>query len=275
MGIIVLVCVGLLAGCTQKSKQSETANKQITSNKVTSVKSVYYQNLSKADKEKIRFDFTIDADDTQDNVADPVYVVSMKITNHTQKIIKFEQSKFVYLFETDKALSKRNGSLSIKPNQTQKVNQLFEQVPEQATVGTGIIEYLNKDNKLAYADFKNSKVSSDSLNSTKLIAMNKSVTGSNSDQSTDSESSESSSVDSETDSTSSSEVEASSTSRLTEEQAKVLLAKAFEDADSFGGYTIDELSTIKGSTGGWSFVNPDGLSWFVSPDGVVKGPGDK
>jgi len=258
-GIVALMCIGLLAGCAQKSKQPETARKQTTSNKVTSVKSVYYQNLSKADKEKIRFDFTIDADDTQDNVADPVYVVSMKITNHTHKTIKFEQTKFIYLYDVDKVQSTHNGTLSVKTNQTKKINQLFEKVPEQATIGSGIIEYLNKDNKLAYADFKNDRASSDNLKDTKLIAMNKEVTGNSTAESSSSETSKSLEHD-------------DTGSELTESQAELILMRVVGDNYSFGGYTSDELTPVRESTGGWSFVNPDGLNWRVAADGVVYGP---
>ncbi|AVK63388.1 hypothetical protein C5Z26_04400 [Lactobacillus sp. CBA3606] len=285
--VMVIGSVLLLVGCSFK-RSGALMTKKTATKTAAKTETVYYQNLTKADKAKVNFKFKLDQDETKDNYADPVYVVSMKVTNRSKKTIKFNRTKFVFILNDDKKLSKKRGVLKVKAGQTESVDQLFTTIPEQSTLGDGIIEYLNKTNKLAYADFKNGVAKSSNLKNKKLIAANKSVSG-YSDEETATDSSTDSDDDSSTttDEASSSETStgtrgtadsssssASSSTGLTEDQAKAALTAAFPDGGDFGGYSMDELKIDQGSTGGWTFVTPEGLCWIVRADGTVKAPGD-
>ncbi|AVK60785.1 hypothetical protein C5Z25_03030 [Lactobacillus sp. CBA3605] len=286
LAVMVIGSVWLLVGCSFKHSGA-LMTKKATTKTATKTETVYYQNLTKGDKAKVKFKFKLDQDETKDNYADPVYVVSMKVTNGSKKTIKFNRTKFVFILDGDKKLSKKRGVLKVKAGQTQSVDQLFTTIPEQSTLGSGIIEYLNKANKLAYADFKNGVAKSSNLKNKKLIAANKSVSGysdeeTTTDSSTDADDDASTTTDEASNSetstgtrgTAASSSSASSSTGLTEDQAKAALIAAFPAGGDFGGYSMDELKIDQGSTGGWTFVTPDGLCWIVRADGTVKAPGD-
>lgn len=149
IGFLILL---LITGCG-KSKINSTSAMDNTVKKAVVTK--YYQNLSSTDKKLVKFKFSEDQDETEDNYADPVYVISVKITNKSNKIIKFDKSKFlIYVSEQTKFPSNKQGILALKPGQTKSINQLIENVAEQALVGGGsYFIYLNTSNKLAAADF--------------------------------------------------------------------------------------------------------------------------
>lgn len=264
----------LLSGCTtNSSSQKETSSSSKTSTRT--IKTSYFQNLSNSAKRNVKFTFKLNQDDTEDNTADPVYVVSATIKNNTNKNIKFDQSKFICVLPSNKIISDKTGTLTIKAGETKSINQLFQKMPEQGTLGNGYIEYLNSDNKLAYTKFTHNIASSNNLTEQKLITQNKDTTANSTNDDTDSSES-SSSVENSSSSESSSTQSATSSTALTESQARQVL-KNWADADnvdSFGGYSLDELETIKGENGNWSFVNDDGLSWGVSSTGKIHAPGD-
>lgn len=137
-------------GSTQESKVKNTSTS--TANKV---ESIFYDALSSKEKKNVKFKFSHEQDETQDNRADGVFVVSMKIKNQTNKIVKFDKSKFlIFVTEEVKTKSSKSGILKIKPGQTMSLHQIFENVPEQSLVGGGSkFLYLNKNNKLGDADF--------------------------------------------------------------------------------------------------------------------------
>ncbi|AKP67811.1 hypothetical protein [Companilactobacillus ginsenosidimutans] len=147
VGLVVLL---VLSGCSaDNSNSSNNSSNKSTTTKSASTK--YYQNLSKADKKNVKFTFKQAQDETSDNIADPVFIVSMTVNNKTDKSIKFDLSKFiVYADETHKTTSAKSGTLTLKPGRKKEVNQLFEGVGEQSLVGGGsYFIYLNLDNKLA------------------------------------------------------------------------------------------------------------------------------
>ncbi|WP_125709360.1 hypothetical protein [Companilactobacillus zhongbaensis] len=129
---------------TQSSKDSQSKSSQ------TKSETKYYQNLSNADKKKVTFSFKQDRDETAEDYADPVFVMSMTVKNKSDKTIKFDKSKFIFIHDkTYKINSDQTGTLTVKPGKTKVVNQLFENVPEQALVGIdGKVVYLNSQNKL-------------------------------------------------------------------------------------------------------------------------------
>ncbi|WEE35129.1 hypothetical protein [Lactiplantibacillus paraplantarum] len=263
----------LLSGCTtNSSNQKESSSKTST----RTVKTSYFQNLSNSAKRNVKFTFKLNQDDTEDNTADPVYVVSATIKNNTNKNIKFDQSKFICVLPSNKIISDKTGTLTIKAGETKSINQLFQKMPEQGTLGDGYIEYLNSDNKLAYTKFTHNIASSNNLTEQKLITQNKNTTANSSND--DMDSSESgSSVENSSSSDSSSTQSTTSSTALTESQARQILKNWVDSeggADNFGGYSLDELETIKGENGNWSFVNDDGLAWGVSSTGKIHAPGD-
>lgn len=258
----------LLGGCTTNSSSNQKESSSSPKSSTRTVKTSYFQNLSNSAKRNVKFTFKLNQDDTEDNTADPVYVVSATIKNSTNKNIKFDQSKFICVLPSNKIISDKTGTLTIKAGETKSINQLFQKMPEQGTLGEGYIEYLNSDNKLAYTKFTHNIASSNNLTEQKLITQNKDTTANSTNDDTDSSessSSESSSTQSTTSSTA-----------LTESQARQVLKNwaDSDNVDSFGGYSLDELDTIKGENGNWSFVNDDGLSWGVSSTGKIHAPGD-
>lgn len=265
----------LLSGCTtNSSNQKESSSSSKTSTRT--VKTSYFQNLSNSAKRNVKFTFKLNQDDTEDNTADPVYVVSATIKNNTNKNIKFDQSKFICVLPSNKIISDKTGTLTIKAGETKSINQLFQKMPEQGTLGDGYIEYLNSDNKLAYTKFTHNIASSNNLTEQKLITQNKNTTANSAND--DMDSSESgSSVENSSSSDSSSTQSTTSSTALTESQARQILKNWVDSeggADNFGGYSLDELETIKGENGNWSFVNDDGLAWGVSSTGKIHAPGD-
>lgn len=248
----------VIAGCSSNQAGKTVHGGSISKQSVTKVKKVFYDELSKKDKRNMKFKFTEAEDETADNFADPVYVLSMKVTNKTKKVVKFDKSKFiVYTSPQTKFQSVKSGTLVVKPGQTKKIHQLFEGVAEQSLVGSGSeFIYLNKDNRLAAANFtkgtlgtKSDKDDSDT---------------SDTDDSDTSDTSDTDTTDTDDD---------SEYPPLTLEQAKQQLLNGFSDAQSFGGSTIDELTPSRG-TRAWSFISEYGEAWVSYDDGGVKGPGD-
>ncbi|MGA3272657.1 hypothetical protein [Lactiplantibacillus pentosus] len=264
----------LLSGCTtNSSSQKESSSKTST----RTVKTSYFQNLSNSAKRNVKFTFKLNQDDTEDNTADPVYVVSATIKNSTNKNIKFDQSKFICVLPSNKIISDKTGTLTIKAGETKSINQLFQKMPEQGTLGDGYIEYLNSDNKLAYTKFTYNIASSNNLTEQILITQNKDTTANSTNDDMDSSES-SSSVENSSSSESSSSQSTTSSTALTESQAKEILrnwAKSRGNGDdNFGGTSLDDLNASEGDNGSWSFVNDDGLSWGVSSTGKIHAPGD-
>lgn len=173
---VLVIIAGLLAWIIHsKSTGPKSETSTIAQNADT--KPINYDQLSSSDQKNVHFKFTLSQDNTKDNTADPVYVVSMEVTNQTNKTIKFYKNKFVYLLPVGKILSSKTGTLTVKAGHKATVDQLFEDVPEQGTVGSGIIEYLNSSHKLAYANFVNNIASSDNLTDGSLISQNRNTTG--------------------------------------------------------------------------------------------------
>ncbi|PNW61823.1 hypothetical protein ACZ99_16350 [Lactobacillus sp. ATCC 15578] len=266
----------LLSGCTtNSSSQKETSSSSKTSTRT--IKTSYFQNLSNSAKRNVKFTFKLNQDDTEDNTADPVYVVSATIKNNTNKNIKFDQSKFICVLLSNKIISDKTGTLTIKAGETKSINQLFQKMPEQGTLGNGYIEYLNSDNKLAYTKFTHNIASSNNLTEQKLITQNKNTTANSTNDDMDSSES-SSSVENSSSSESSSTQSTTSSTALTESQAKQILrnwAKSRGNGDDdFVGTSLDDLNASEGDNGSWSFVNDDGLAWGVSSTGKIHAPGD-
>lgn len=266
----------LLSGCTaNSSSQKESSSSSKTSTRT--VKTSYFQNLSNSAKRNVKFTFKLDQDDTEDNTADPVYVVSATIKNSTNKNIKFDQSKFICVLPSNKIISDKTGTLTIKAGETKSINQLFQKMPEQGTLGDGYIEYLNSDNKLAYTKFTHNIASSNNLTEQKLITQNKETTANSTNDDTDSSES-SSSVENSSSSESSSTQSTTSSTALTESQARQILGNWGKSQgngdDDFGGTSLDDLNASEGDNGSWSFTTDDGQSWGVSSTGKIHAPGD-
>ncbi|WP_125768267.1 hypothetical protein [Companilactobacillus furfuricola] len=148
--IVSALALLVLGGCSTTSNQTQTSkNNQSKASKVSS-ETKYYQNLNKEDKQDLSFKFKQDRDETTEDYADPVYVLSMTVKNKSDKTVKFDKSKFIFMHDkTYKINSSQSGTLVLKPNQTKTINQLFENIGEQALVGQDAkVVYLNSNNKL-------------------------------------------------------------------------------------------------------------------------------
>lgn len=279
------LCLLTLAGCSSHQQSAPKATHH-----TEKAATVYYQNLGQADKNKVKFEFSLSQDETK-NSTDPVYMVSMKIKNNSSKVIKFHKDKFVYVLPKDKVLSSNHDTLTVQPGKTESVDQLFDNVPEDGTRGDGIIEYLNSANKLAYAKFENNIATSDNLNNKKLSQKNENTTGnsenassrSTSDSSSNSSSSSSvvaaSSSSASTQSSMSSESSApqSDSIKIHNRSEAIAAAKAAYGSDTYEGRQLSWF-TMGSSNGNYIWVKAsDGttmsgstLSFYVFPNGAVE-----
>lgn len=271
----VVLSLLVLGGCSISNKKNSS-----TGSSTEKVTSTYYQNMSKADKKNIQFKFTLSQDETKDNTADPVYMVSMKVTNKTNKTIKFHKDKFIFDSPEEKIISSGDGILSVLPGKSKTIDQMFDDVPEQGTLGDGVIEYLNSSNKLAYSQFDNNVATSANLknnDSTKSTSENSSSTISSSTNSSSTTASNSSTTAQST--AALNEKAAASTSpsgtpgaHLTEAQAAQKLQN-WANATGDGSMDVSSLTVSEGSNG-YGFDEGDGLSWGVDYDGTIHAPGD-
>lgn len=276
----VVLSLLVLGGCSISKKNSSTGS---STEKVTST---YYQNLSKADEKNTQFKFTLSQDETKDNTADPVYMVSMKVTNKTNKTIKFHKDKFIFDSPEKKIISSGDGILSVLPGKSKTIDQMFDDVPEQGTLGDGVIEYLNNSNKLAYSQFDNNVAISANLKNKKLTKNNDSTKST----SEDSSSTVSSSTNSSSNTASNSSTTAQSTAALNEKAAAstspsgtpgahLTEAQAAQKLQNWANATGDgsmDVSSLTASEGGngYGFDEGDGLAWGVDYDGTIHAPGD-
>ena len=117
--------------------------------------STAYQELAVKDKQKIKFVFTLNQDESEDQTPDPVYMIDAKITNKTDKTVSFNLDKFKYVIGDQTTSSEKAEKITIEPGESKKVNNLFTHINEQETVGGGVIEYMDSKNVLAQANFSN------------------------------------------------------------------------------------------------------------------------
>lgn len=166
---ISLVILVLLSGCSKSnsSKTLDSAKKTVVTKKVNEE---YYQNLDSSDKEKIKFEFKNDLDVTNSK-GTPAglpgsYTVSMTVKNKTDKIIKFDKSKFItYLSNDHMYTSSYKGTLTLKPGESKYFDQIFKNVAAQMFVSQdAYFIYLNMDNKLGKLLDLTPQVTDDSSN---------------------------------------------------------------------------------------------------------------
>lgn len=141
---VVAFCLILfLSGCS--SNPSSSSSEQGSDASEVS-KAGFYQDLSKADRKDLSFSFKEHQDETQDNSSSKVYMISMTVKNKGNKTVKFDKAKFLIFSDEDsKVQSALSGSVSLKPHKSVKVNQIFEQVPEDILTGDARFVYLNSD----------------------------------------------------------------------------------------------------------------------------------
>lgn len=182
VAIICLLSVALV-GC---GANSNTAQKNTTkgvhagSPAVHKVTTESYQLLSKAEREKISFSFKAYQDATKASAKQTTYApapcnVDMTITNKTNKRVEFDQSKFLINELGDLTNSHLTGTITVKPNSSSKVAEIFANTSNQLYVADGLFEYLSADYPLAYTylAIRDSGVSSSNLKSAEAIKINK------------------------------------------------------------------------------------------------------
>lgn len=172
---LTTLCFFIVLGCSQKSssRQPNSTNYQHQE------KTFSYQELSKKQKEKIRFSFNVydDESNKKNNVAaGGVSIVDMKIKNSSNYNVKFDLSKFLIsgTENSNNILSNQKKIIKIKPGENKSVSELFSNVADQHFVGAGFICYLNNNNKIAYINSNGkSKFDSNNLKDKKLIKAQK------------------------------------------------------------------------------------------------------
>ncbi|MFD1484208.1 membrane lipoprotein lipid attachment site-containing protein [Lacticaseibacillus baoqingensis] len=173
---IALLAVTILAltGCSThntKSSQSSQASKTATVSQ-PAVKTVDYQQLAKADQDKVSFTFLAKA--TDDTAA--TYNVKMQVTNQSKKAVKLDAAKIVWTKgdQADVIKADQQKAVTVKPHQTQSVTKLFTNFKRDHLTAAGAFCYLNADDKLAYSyqAFKDGGVTSKNLTDKHLITLN-------------------------------------------------------------------------------------------------------
>lgn len=270
--VVVVLIVGII-GSVMYFHGKSTTEHQAT--KQEGLSTVSYNELSHTDRNKIDFKFTLATDDTQDNTADPVYVISMKVKNGSNKQVKFDKSKFVFLFSVGKDKSSKTGTLTVKPGESANISQLFEEVGEQETVDNGVFVYLNKTYKLAYGDFNNNVATSKNLTDKSLREKSTNANGYSSYDSVDSTESSDTTVDS--DSSSDSTDTTSTDDSLypdTESGKKAAFERIQQAIPSFRSSAEPPVYStgFHMLNGEWRFNGATSGIWSVSADNVVTSP---
>jgi len=163
-GILFTIIVALLlvvTGCSSQSKQNTASAPTVK--KAAKVTTTAYDNLSKSDRDKVKFTFRYYLDDTSAGV------VSVEINNQTKKKISFDQSKFIFKGSHDVKASKK-GSVTVLPNKKMNIKGLFAKVDNSFFEESGLLVYKNDNYKLAYVEQNTKMFSSDNLTNKTLIS---------------------------------------------------------------------------------------------------------
>ncbi|MFC6175239.1 hypothetical protein ACFQAV_00200 [Companilactobacillus huachuanensis] len=245
MGIFVLLGI---SGCSNTSAKSAQQSHIQTEHK--QAKPIYYQNLKMADQKKVNFNFKADQNDYG-------YFISAKITNKSNKTIKFNRSKFALQFIDNEVPTALSGALILKPNQTKKLPNLFQKQNINELIQTNcFVTYFHKF-KLA---------STRSMFSTADINNLSQTTNNSSNQTNDTNAQNESNNTNDSQAVSSDNSSSTNTTQLTEAQARQKLA------DSGYGDTSD--LTAEREDGSWDLYNGLG-TWIVYDNGDVSYPGNR
>lgn len=288
----LLVSAFILTGC-QLIHQTGTQNSTATSKTSKQNSSeVYYTDLSKADRAKFNFAFKATEDSAGAPNPSEEDTIRMAVTNHTNRIVQFDRSKFMIFQDAEhKKVSKLTGLLTVKPGETRKITEIFDHVNDQFLVSSGIFLYLNQHYPLAYTyyAFRKDGVTSANLKDKKLIKINtphqeSQSSSASSDDSNDTADCDDSTNDADQNQDSGDQSNAgqsvannnsSASTTMTEAQAETILRNWFA---SDTGVTFDQTFAdgvqISQGTAAWGFTDSNGESWDVFYDGHIKGPGD-
>lgn len=163
-GILFTIIVALLlvvTGCSSQSKQNTASAPTVK--KAAKVTTTAYDNLSKRDRDKVKFTFRYYLDDTSAGV------VSVEINNQTKKKISFDQSEFIFKGSHDVKASKK-GSVTVLPNKKMNIKGLFAKVDNSFFEESGLLVYKNDSYKLAYVEQNTKVFNSDNLTNKTLIS---------------------------------------------------------------------------------------------------------
>ncbi|WP_338231056.1 hypothetical protein [Companilactobacillus muriivasis] len=235
------------SGCSNTAKPTHQSSPVQTSHKQT--KPTYYQNLTRADQKKVKFNFKADQNDYG-------YFISAKVTNKTNKTIKFNRSKFALQFTDNEVPSVLTGILVLKPNQTKKLPGLFQKQNINELAQTNCFVTYNHKLKLAST---RSTLTNDDLNNLSQTTN----TSSNQTNNTDKQNESDNASDSQT---APANNNSTNTTEVTEAQARQKLA------DSGYGDTSD--LTAEREDGYWNLYNGLG-SWIVYDNGYISYPGNR
>ncbi|WP_338215366.1 hypothetical protein [Companilactobacillus muriivasis] len=246
---ILLTGLLLLLGASGCSNTAKTTQPTPVKTSRKQAKPTYYQNLTKADQKKVKFNFKADQNDYG-------YFISAKITNKTTKTIKFNRSKFALQFMDNEVPAVLTGTLILKPNQTKKLPGLFQKQNINELAQTNCFVTYNHKFKLAST---RSTLTNDDLNNLSQTTN----TSSNQTNNTDKQNESDNASDSQTAPANNT---STNTTEVTEAQARQKLA------DSGYGDTSD--LTAEREDGYWDLYNGLG-SWIVYDNGYISYPGNR
>ncbi|MFD1471662.1 hypothetical protein [Companilactobacillus mishanensis] len=145
-----LICALALTGCSNNS--SSESNDKNSSNEKTIIKkdavTKYYQNLSKADKKKVNFKFSL-------KKTERWHSVSVKISNNSDKTVKFKLNQFfISELNGNKVATLKEGTITVKPNKSLTYDKLFGELSSQIINKKDVyFIYVDLNNKLAKLNF--------------------------------------------------------------------------------------------------------------------------
>ncbi len=273
--ISLLASMIVLAGCQLGNRSATPKASSKTASKVVkpTVPTVNYISLPTAERAKVIFAFKGIQDTGSTDTSGKTGTVSMTVTNHTRKSVRFDRSKFTISAPANANVTSRlTGAFNVKPGKTRQIHNIFSHVNTQYFVSAGTFLYLDQHYPLAYTynTFSDDGVTSANLKDKKVVAINTPQAAQSQESSTPDNTTAASS--SSATSTASSAAQSSPTTANTAsstqatiitngDQAKALMAHAFA--------VMEETLTVTPVNGGWqvtSNVTPL-LSAVVHPDG--------
>lgn len=272
--ISLLASMIVLAGCQLGNRSATPKARSKTASKVVkpTVPTVNYISLPTAERAKVIFAFKGIQDTGSTDTSGETGTVSMTVTNHTRKSIRFDRSKFKISAPANaNVASKLTGFFNVKPGKTRQIHNIFNHVNTQYFISAGTFLYLDQHYPLAYTynTFSDDGVTSANLKDKKVIAINTPHAAQNQESSTtDNTAASSSSATNTASSAAQSSSTAANTANSTQaaiitngDQAKALMAHAFA--------VMEETLTVTPVNGGWQVTSnvTSLLSAVVHPDG--------
>lgn len=146
--VVGLLCLVLLSGCSAFNGSGHGSSSVGISSSDKKI-SVPYQKLSKADKRKVKFDFSAVKVKAE-------YDITLKIKNESKHAVRFNLAEFKIFSAIDRdIMSDRKGDLVVKPHEACTIEHLFVDINKSSLNDpTNYFIYIDQKNKLSKFTFR-------------------------------------------------------------------------------------------------------------------------